>query len=54
MTRSETDRDRILRGDLTDEEIDRLLESVREFSHYYEVCERRGTRQLWAWITGRL
>jgi hypothetical protein len=40
--------------ELTPDQEDRLLDWVFDFGHYSTVCERRGIRQLWAWLTGTL
>lgn len=40
--------------ELTPDQEDRLLNWVFDFGHFYSNCERRGMRQLWAWISGEL
>lgn len=40
--------------ELTPEQEDKLLNWVFDFGHFWNHCERRGLRQLWAWIKGDL
>lgn len=40
--------------ELTPDQEERLLNWVFDFGHFHQTCERRGSRQLWAWITGNL
>jgi len=39
---------------LTPAQEQRLLHWVDDFGRYVNNCERRGWRQLWAWVSGDL